>query len=63
MTEQQNNSRQGLPKPRHSFAGSIRGLDASIDHLLLLDQLAVHIKVRRVLNLVGQYLRRTAERG
>jgi hypothetical protein len=36
---------------------------ASIDHLLLLDQLAVHIKDRRVLNLIGQYLRRTSERG
>jgi hypothetical protein len=30
---------------------------------LLLDQLAVYITDRRVLNLVGQYLRRTAERG
>jgi hypothetical protein len=28
-----------------------------------LDQLAVHIKDRRVLNLMGQYLRRTSERG
>ena len=36
---------------------------ASIDHLMLLDQLAVHIKDRRALNLVGQYLRRTSERG
>jgi Reverse transcriptase (RNA-dependent DNA polymerase). len=31
--------------------------------LLLLDQLAVHIKDKRVLNLLGQYLRRTSERG
>src|ERR1019366_360047 len=30
---------------------------------MLLDQVAVHIKNRRVLNLLGQYLRRTAERG
>jgi hypothetical protein len=30
----------------------------SIDHLMLLDQLAVHIKDRRVLNLIGPYLRR-----
>lgn len=36
---------------------------ASIDHFLLLDQLAVHIKDARVLNLMGQYLRRTSERG
>ena len=30
---------------------------------MVLDQLAVHIKDRRVLNLIGQYLKRTAERG
>ncbi len=34
-----------------------------IDHFLLLDQLAEHIRDKRVLNLLGQYLRRTAERG
>ena len=59
MTEQQNNIRQGLPKPRHSFAGSIRGLDASIDHLpggwraplcsLLLGLKAVKAPVRKSL--------------
>ena len=36
---------------------------ASIDHLMLQDQLAVHIKDRRMLNLLEQYLRRTSERG
>ncbi len=36
---------------------------ASIDHHLLLDHLAVHITNKTVLNLIGQYLRRTAERG
>ena len=36
---------------------------ASIDHVMLLDQLAVHIKDRGVLNLLGQHLRRTSERG
>jgi hypothetical protein len=36
---------------------------ASIDHLLLLDKLAVHIKDRRVLNLISQYLKRTSEWG
>jgi RNA-directed DNA polymerase len=41
----------------------VKSYYASIDHLPLLDQLAVHIKDRRVLNLVGQYLRRTSERG
>jgi RNA-directed DNA polymerase len=34
----------------------VKSYYASIDHLLLLDQLAVHIKDRRVLNLMGQYL-------
>lgn len=32
-------------------------------YVLLLDQLAAHISDRRVLNLIGQYLRRTSERG
>jgi RNA-directed DNA polymerase len=36
---------------------------ASIDSLMLLDLLAVHIKDERVLNLIGQYLRRTSKRG
>jgi RNA-directed DNA polymerase len=38
----------------------VKSYYASIDHLMLLDQLAVHIKDRRVLNLVSQYLRRSA---
>ncbi len=41
----------------------VKSYYASIDHLLLLDQLAALIEGRRVLNLLGQYLRRTAERG
>ena len=41
----------------------VKSYDASIDHLLLLDQLAGYVEDRRVLNLLGQYLRRTAERG
>lgn len=41
----------------------VKSYYASIDHLLLLDQLAVHIKDRGVLNLIAQYLRRTSERG
>jgi len=35
----------------------------SIDHMLLLDRLAGVIPDRNILNLVWQYLRRTAERG
>ncbi len=41
----------------------VKSYYASIDHFLLLDQLAGYVKDRRVLNLLGQYLRRTAERG
>jgi reverse transcriptase-like protein len=41
----------------------VKSYYASIEHLLLLDQFGVHIKYRRVLNLIGQYLRRTSERG
>ena len=41
----------------------VKSYYASIDHLVLLDQLAKHIKDRRVLNLLGQYLKRTVEFG
>jgi RNA-directed DNA polymerase len=41
----------------------VKSYYASIDHLMLLDQLAVHVRDRRLLNLLGQYLRRTSERG
>ena len=41
----------------------VKSYYASIDHLLLLDQLAIHLKDRRVLNILAQYLRRTSERG
>ena len=40
----------------------VKSYYASIDHLLL-DKLAVHIKDRRVLNLISQYLKRTSEWG
>ena len=36
---------------------------ASIDHQLLLDRLSAYITDRRVMNLIGQYLLRCAERG
>ncbi len=41
----------------------VKSFYASIDHHLLLDRIAVVIKEKAVLNLIGQYLRRTAERG
>jgi RNA-directed DNA polymerase len=52
-----------LPANRFVLRTDVRSYYASIDHLMVLDQLAVHIKDRRVLNLIGQYLKRTAERG
>ena len=36
---------------------------ASIDHFLLLDEPAEYVEDRHVLNLLGQYLRRSSERG
>ncbi len=41
----------------------VKSYYASIDHHRLLDRLAVHVRDKAVLNLIGQYLRRTAERG
>jgi hypothetical protein len=55
--------RDHLPENRFVLRTDVKSFYASIDHFLLLDQLAVHIKDRRVLNLMGQYLRRTSERG
>jgi RNA-directed DNA polymerase len=55
--------RDHLAANRFGLRTDVKSYYASIDHLLLLDQLAVHIKDRRVLNLIGQYLRRTSERG
>ncbi len=52
-----------LAENRFVLRTDLKSYYASIDHFLLLDQLAACIEDRRVLNLVGQYLRRTAERG
>jgi hypothetical protein len=51
--------------PQHHFVlkTDVQAYYASIDHQLLLDHLAVRITDRHVLNLIGQYLRRCAERG
>ena len=45
------------------FRTDVKSYYASIDHDLLLDALEAHVKDHRVLNLLGQYLRRTSERG
>jgi hypothetical protein len=55
--------RDHLAANRFVLRTDVKSYYASIDHLLLLDQLAVHIKDRHVLSLIGQYLRRTSERG
>ena len=52
-----------LPQHRFVLKTDVQGYYASIDHHLLLDHLARHVADRAVLNLVGQYLRRVAERG
>ncbi len=50
--------------PTNSFVlrTDVKSYYASIDHLSLIDQLAEYVKDRRVLSLLGQYLRRTSER-
>ncbi len=53
----------GLPDNRFVLRTDVKSYYASIDHHLLLDRLAAHIKDKAALNLIGQYLRRTAERG
>jgi len=55
--------REHLAASRFVLRTDVKSYYASIDHLMLLDQLAVHVTDRRVLNLLGQYLRRTSERG
>ena len=52
-----------LPSNGFVLRTDVKSYYASIDHHALLDCLAVHFQERPVLNLVGQYLRRTAERG
>jgi RNA-directed DNA polymerase len=52
-----------LPEHRFVLKTDVRSYYASIDHRLLLDRLAVYITDQQVLNLIGQYLRRCAERG
>jgi RNA-directed DNA polymerase len=55
--------RDHLAANRFVLRTDVKSYDASIDHLLLLHRLAVHITDRPVLNLMRQYLRRTSERG
>jgi RNA-directed DNA polymerase len=52
-----------LPQHRFVLKTDVQSYYASIDHQLLLDRLTVHIADWHVLNLIGQCLRRCAERG
>ncbi len=52
-----------LAENRFVLRTDVKSYYASIDHFLLLDQLAEHVKDRHVLNLLSQYLRRSSERG
>ncbi len=52
-----------LADNRFVLKTDVRSYYASIDHHLLLDRLAARVGDKVVLNLIGQYLRRTAERG
>jgi len=52
-----------LPAHRFVMRTDVKSYYASIDHERLLQRLEVHVKDRRVLNLVYQYLKRTVEIG
>jgi hypothetical protein len=52
-----------LPANRFVFRTDVKSYYASIDHHLLLDRLAFWIRDRFILNLLYQYMNRTAERG
>ena len=56
-------SLKALPQHHFVLKTDVRSYYASMDHQLLLDRLAVSSGDRAVLNLIGQYLRRCAERG
>ncbi len=52
-----------LPDNRFVLRTDVKSYYASIDHFLLMDRLSEYVGDRTVINLLGQYLRRTAERG
>ena len=52
-----------LPANGFVLKTDVKSYYASIDHIALMDRLARHIDDRATLNLLGQYMRRTAERG
>ena len=52
-----------LAANRFVLRTDVRSYYASIDHMLLLDRLAARVADGNIINLLWQYLRRTAERG
>lgn len=52
-----------LPGYRFVLRTDVKGYYESIDHFLLMEQLAEHIKDKFILNLLWQYLHRMVERG
>lgn len=52
----------GLATNRFVLRTDVKSYYASIDHVLLMDRLAQFVRDRTLLNLCGQYLKRTAER-
>ncbi len=52
-----------LPANRFVLHTDVQCYYASVDHFLLLEQLAVYVEDRAVLNLLWQYMHRTSERG
>ena len=52
-----------LAANRFVLRTDVKSFYASIDHVLLMERLAIHIGDRRILSLLGQYMKRTSERG
>jgi len=48
---------------RFAFRTDVKSYYASIDHLKLLDRLSIYVRDKKLLNLVGQYLKRSTEYG
>jgi RNA-directed DNA polymerase len=54
---------QHLPGNRFVLRTNVKSYYASVDHFLLLEQLADYVEARAVLKLFWQYMRRSLERG
>jgi hypothetical protein len=54
---------KNLANNRFVMRTDVKSFYASIDHHLLMERIAKAVKEKRVVNLIGQYLRRTVERG